>query len=450
MANIVVSMYNFLLKPNNVNSIPPFYEGFIKGLRDAGNKVICFEFNKVLLGNSSVIPEEYLETIKNFKPDLFIFFNNQFWDITKYFNVPIIVYDVDSPNAYYNLNGIIKNKNLYKFIVNQDSGKALIKDAIDCDSQNIKYIRPFTSVKDENIVQDINISFCGTNWFWQDFKSVINFTNSKPNSSDIQAAKKVYDLYIQHPTMVSSEIYSQFNIEADKKLTFDNLFFYACRVSGIKRLRYLTEIADLGLEIRGQYWLLKDPTLAAFPEILLSYSTEPVNSISSTQQFFNRSKLSLNTKHIQAKTGFSWRVCDILASNACLVTEPASDLNNLGFKVPTFTSPAELREQCLKLLNNENMRKDIVAHSQEIINKNHRFKHILPEIEDFIGLKLHSEKEGSLEIIPIFNAQQQPDVKGIIKTKNPEFPFIDKNKLTFKGKLYHKIAKHFYKRIDLK
>ena len=244
--------------------------------------------------------------------------------------------------------------------------------------------------------------------------------------------------------MTSEEIYSNFGIEADNKLKFDNLFFYACRVSGINRLRVLSELAPLGLEIRGQYWLLNDPTLAAFPEVLFSYSNRAVHSIEDSQDFFNSSKISLNTKHIQAKSGFSWRVCDILASNACLVSEYAADLTELGFTdVPTFTTPYEAREQCKKLLENENLRKDIVAHSHELINKNHRFKHILPQIEDFTGVTLHSEDEGSLEVIPIFDKTVPPTPQ-----KLPPFPNIAGERLSFKGKVYRKIARYLYNKVE--
>lgn len=439
MANIVVSMYNFLLKSNNINSCPPFYESFIEGLKNAGNTVLCFQFNKILLKTQNCIPDDYLKKIKAFNPDIFIFFNNQFWDITQYFDAPIIIYDVDSINAFYNINKIKEDKERYRFIVNQKTGIDFIKNSIDAASKDICYVHPFTELKTLDIKQNINISFCGTNWFYSDFNNVINFTLSEPSADDLKAAKKVYDLFIENPLLTSEEIYSKFDIKAETKLHFDNLFFYACRVSGINRLRILSEIADLGLEIRGQYWILNDPSLAAFPEILLSCSNKLVDNLETSELFFNSSKISLNTKHIQAKSGFSWRVCDILATNSCLLTQPASDLIDLGFTdIPTFTSPAEAREQCIRLLKNENLRKDIVAHSQEIINKKHRFKHILPLIEDFAGVTMHSENEGTLEIIPVFDSEKPP------------FPTIPNGRLSFKGKVYRKIARYFYNRMEYK
>lgn len=441
MANVVVALYNFLLRSGNPNAIPPFFEGFINGLKDAGNNVLCFQWNQPQIQLDETIPEKYLEKLKNFQPDIFILFNNQFWDITKHFDCPIIIYDVDSPNAYANIDLIKEKKERYKFIINQSSGIEFVKEKFNCDGKSIISIPPYTSIKAEDKEFKRNIAFCGSNWFWTDFRSVYNFMNANPTKEDIQAARKVYDLYIQNPILTSEEIYEKYNIEAETKIKFDNLFFYALRVSGINRIQTLEAVSDLGLEIRGQYWL-NNITLLPFPELLFSYSSEPIHNIQDTADFYNSSKISINTKHIQAKSGFSWRVCDILASNACLVTQPASDLVKFGFNVPTFESPAEAREVCIKLLKNENMRKDIVEQSQAVINKNHRFEHILPQIEDFTGVKLHSDNEGCLENIYLKQTPQNKTAPISIY----QFPAVNTHNLNLKKKFCYKISKHFFKR----
>ena len=107
MVNIVVAIYNPLIRQNGMY---PYFETFLNGLKNAGNNVLCFEKTSVELVLNDRIPEKYLEIIKNFKPDLFILFNNQFWDISEYFEQPIIVFDVDSPNVYCNLESLKKNQ----------------------------------------------------------------------------------------------------------------------------------------------------------------------------------------------------------------------------------------------------------------------------------------------------------------------------------------------------
>ena len=82
---------------------------------------------------------------------------------------------------------------------------------------------------------------------------------------------------------------------------------------GVIALSYFELYAQsLGI---GTVWCgLVQACLKAFPELLLSYSPEVINNTISTQYFYNSSKIGFNTTHIQAKTGFGWRVADILAS----------------------------------------------------------------------------------------------------------------------------------------
>lgn len=437
MANIVVAFHNFLMTKNTLDARPPFYDAFLNGLKEAGNNVLCFEKQNYEATISSPIPEQYLEKIKKFNPDLFIFFNNQFWDITKHFEVPIVIYDVDSPNSYSNVEFLKLNKNKIKYLINQKSGAQIINDIIGVPTENIKYIKPFTNIqKNNNTIQDINISFLGACWVWNDFNEPLEFSQQKTTKEEREIAFEVYKKYIKNPCYFLDYFYKK---DVSNKLTFNNTKIASARISGIQRLRFLTEIADLGLEVRGTSW--NSPMLKVFPEVMLSYNIEQVLNYKETESFFNRSKIGFNTKHIQAKSGFSWRVCDILASNACLVTQRADDLKDLGFKVPMFESPSEAREICKKLLKNENMRKDIVAHSNELIEKNHRLKSLLEEIENFLNMKLHSDGDGTLEIIKNYNTPK----KQVAKIIKPAFPEI--NNLKGFNKYFYKIAKYYYKKI---
>ncbi|MBE6452195.1 MAG: glycosyltransferase family 1 protein [Alphaproteobacteria bacterium] len=444
MVNIVIGLNNFLMSSDNPSARPPFYDAFLSGLKNAGNNVLCFERQNYKPIISDEIPDNYLEIIKKFKPDLFIFFNNQFWNIMKHFDAPIVIYDVDSPNSYSNIDELKQNKNKLKFFVNQSSGIEQIKDIIGVQTENIKYIKPFTNINSNpNMEQNINISFLGACWIWNDFNAPLNFSQQLTTKEERDEAFKAYHRYIEQPYYDLDYFY---DTKKDiKRLKFDDIKVSSARISGIKRLRYLTAIADLGLEVRGSNW--NSPMLKVFPEVMLCYNIQQVLSYVETQDFFNQSKIGFNTKHIQAKSGFSWRVCDIMASNACLVTERADDLKTLGFKVPMFESASEAREICEKLLKNDNMRKDIVAHSHELIDKNHRLESSLAEIEDFLNMRLRSNIAGSLQIIQISS------IKSIIKTdipKPPEihFPNIDKKSFNLKDSIYYKLSKHLFNKIS--
>ena len=157
------------------------------------------------------------------------------------------------------------------------------------------------------------------------------------------------------------------------------------------RTNVLSAVAELGLSLyessswKQPFW--NDPIVA------LSYNDDVVYSKKHNELIYNSHKIAVNINHLQAIGGYSWRVHDIMASNACLVScyneTIKKRFNNI---VPMFTSPCEAKELCVKLLNNENQRKDIVVACNDIIDKSFRFKHILPDIEVLTGVKLQNKR----------------------------------------------------------
>lgn len=443
MANIVVSIHNPLL---HIQGRYPYFEYFVNKLCEYGNNVLLVETQKHR-PKYGKIPSKILTKIKEFKPDLFILMNNNFWDVTKYFDVPMVVYDVDSPNVYSDIDKLIENIDRYKFFTISSSGTKLIQDATGAKKENICYIPPFSGIySDENAFQDINIGFCGSHWLWNDLTEIYQFIKKKPNKQERQMAKIVLDKYMNDSNTPFEELYEQMHFDCINKIETDNSFRLSCRLSGVKRLRYLTELSDLGLEVRGNHWNIWQPLLTVFPEVMLCYSSEQVKDLETTQDFYNHCKLAFNINHIQAKEGFSWRVADILASNACLVTQKTKDLIDLGFNIPTYESKAEARDLCQRLLNDEPYRLELVNHCHEIINKNHRFENILPIMEDFLNMKLHDKKEsGSLEIFCIDNFYNYK----ILKLKNKiRFKILEYiNKKDNFNELDYKIYHHFSKKL---
>ena len=399
MANIVLSIHNPLIA---LNGRYPYFEYFVNKLVEYGNNVLLFEQKKHVTDYNK-IPDRILKQITDFKPDLFLFMNNQFYDVSDYFEVPIVIFDVDSPNVYANIDNIKNNIDRYKFFTITRSGVKLIQDATKANKNNICYIPPFTGCyADDKINQNINIGFCGSHWVYNDWFDIDNFIKLMPSPKERVMAKRVLKEYINNPTKTLDELYSQLGFEPINKLDSKSLYVLSTRLSGLKRLRYLTEVADLGLEVRGAHWNPLQPRLQCFPEVLLCYSPENVNNLKTTQLFYNQCKIGFNINHIQALSGFSWRTADILASNACLVTQKSADLEELGFKLPTYESKIEARELCQKLLKEDNYRQDLVLHSHELINKNHRFENIMPIMERFLNIRLNNrEQNGSLGIFDI-------------------------------------------------
>lgn len=223
------------------------------------------------------------------------------------------------------------------------------------------------------------------------------FQKKNPSATDRIIAQDSLGEFTKRPYNSIIEIINNENWHPQIPLSISDQKRAAVEISGIRRLRYFTCVADLDFEIRGAYWTIN--CMNYFPEVAMCYNPQLTVSLKENEEFYNSARISLNTKHIQAQNGFSFRVCDIMASNACLVTEYCEDLKTLFPKVPLpmFTSEAELREQCLRLLKNENLRREIVLASQEAIENGHRFRHVLKSIEEFTGLNLHEGSDGSVQ-----------------------------------------------------
>lgn len=101
--------------------------------------------------------------------------------------------------------------------------------------------------------------------------------------------------------------------------------------------------------------------------------------------------------HAQVNTGFSWRVCDILASNAMLLSYPSADLKTLfQGAIPTFLTAQDLRDKVSYYLKNEKERKEIVAFCQNIIQKKHRYENVFSILQEFLHIPLFHEVPGKV------------------------------------------------------
>lgn len=389
--HIFISLFSGINDEGSVNgSIPCFYETVIKNLEKLGNNLLV-HVSKDWNRPYDKIPDKLLTQIKEFNPDLLILFNNTFYDVSREFDCPIVIYEVDSPIFYSNKNALKENIARYKFIVSQDESVEILESEFRVNRKNILKVPFFTEIHAKDIPIRHNISFIGTKFSNQNIFS--KFMKSNPNEKEIDLFKKLIKEYKYNTFVTTNSLIEKFNIKSKKILANFDTNKIIGDLSDYNRTKTLSCVADLGLRLYGTpEWIFDNYNE---PEVILSYINKPVYSLKHNQDIYNSSKIGININHLQACSGFSWRVCDILASNACLVSEYKPNVEKYFGKagVPTFTNPYEAREICIKLLNNENMRKDIVAASQEIIESNFRFKYVLQEIEDFIGFKLESDNK---------------------------------------------------------
>jgi hypothetical protein len=424
MSKIFLSFFNGIcIQDKQEYRIPAFYESFINGLRNFGNDVFLF-YSSAWNKNFGTIPRKLLKEIKDFNPDLIILFNNFFYDISEYFDCDIVIFEVDSPIYYWNKDKIAAKPDRYKFfIVQNDSLEYIIKN-FSVLKEKIFKIPFFTEIKAENILQTSNISFVGTFFHYGNF--VNKFMLNNPEKYDIRQMQRVFEYVNKFPFVTKKDAVNSLNITSDKVINCLDIEQIVGLLSSMRRVKTLSAVADLGLKLYGtKTWLTE---FNFYPEIAFSYDARHIASLQEQQEVYNSSKLSISISHVQAQSGFPWRIFDIMASNSCLVTDYHADFEAYcpNIKIPIFNNHYEAREVCKKLLQEENMRKDIVLSCQEIVNKKFRFKNFLDIIECCLNVKLKTERLG---IVRILNEEQFLQSRGMQKKITPIQKLKVKNRI---------------------
>jgi len=444
MAKIFISFFNGVYDEQDQTKMPCFYESFIKGLMNEGNDILLFH-HKNFFGLPGKIHQSIEDKIKKFEPDLVILFNNNFYDISETVECPIVIYEVDSPK-YYSCKEVIKRKpDRFFYFVAQDKSIEVLKSDFLVKKERILYVPFFSEIKANNIEIFTNeISFIGSkfttlasgnsplgSYFQENINNPHILNNIETIKNIISLIKK--DSFISKKDLITKYLLDK---EIVNQIDLEQMIMF---LSDENRIKTLSSIADLGLTIYGTTnWGTDIPNNSS---LSLCYNPEKIYSLKQNQNIYNSSKLSVNINHLQAVSGFSWRVCDIMASNSCLVSEYKKDIKILfpNAKIPTFSNEFEAREICKKLLANENMRKDIVQSCQEIINKSFRFRNLLNTISEYLSLQLHStnNKKGSLEIFLIEN-KRVDFLKSLFIGSNESFELnITKNET--KVEVNHKV-----------
>lgn len=389
MAKIVIAFYNGVEDENNPNAVPIFYEGFIRGLDRAGNQLAVYT-HKWFGVDFGEIDEETRNSIRAFDPDLCIIFNNSFYDLSEVVDCPIIVYEVDSPRYFSNRNNIRKNPDRYLYFIFQQDSRQVLRENYGVRDDHIYYVPFFSEVyADPTVEQTKNISFIGSLFLLGDEPVFESFMRQMPSDSEKKMMRNCLLELQKNPQATEKDLVYKYQITSELVARHLNGSKLVMMMSREKRVQILSMIADLGLALYGtENW---ENTYFGCSMLNLSYIRENVYSIAHNQNIYNQSKIGINVSHLQATSGFPWRVMDIMASNACLITDAHADFKRLfgDIPIPTYESNSEAYELCKRFLREENRRKEIVMQCQEVINSKYRFKHLLPKLEEYSGIVLH-------------------------------------------------------------
>lgn len=391
MAKILFAFYSAVNDPENPNATPLFYESFINGLDKAGNDVWVMKHN--LFGvDFGKIPEDNIASIKSFHPDLCIFFNNAFFDISDIVDCPIIIYEVDSPRYYANKDLIKQKPDRYLFFADASNHVTTLIEQFGVPRSNVSVMPFFTEVREEELEIKSNISFIGTKFVAQTEKtSLSNFVLQNPTQDETALYKNCIEHLKRNPQLTEPELIQLLHITSEKIIRNLDTGLLIAILSDEHRIGVLSSIADLGLRIYGtESW---GRSYFGNYALNFSYVNKKVYSLAHNQHILNSSKIGISMGHLQATCGFPWRIADIMASSACLVTDPHKDFSCYfsGLPLPVYHSPAEARELCQTLLSDDSRRRDIVQQCNEQIDKNHRFVHILAQMESILHMDLGSK-----------------------------------------------------------
>ena len=263
---------------------------------------------------------------------------------------------------------------------------------------------PATDVRSADVKQNKNISFVGSYWdVNKNFQDIV-LRKINENRENRFILKNIISFLKLNPSSTEKDIKQKFNFDlGGEALSLRSFIAVISRMmSGNSRLQTLSEISSIdGFYLYGDNnWI---ETLSFSSDLALSYNNKRIFSIKDTQDLYNSSKIGFNTSHFQTKSGFSWRVRDIMATNAVLVSDNRSDFKEFfpKIKIPTYDNPFEAKKICQELLKDDIRRKELSLQCQEAINNGHRFEHRLKDMEDILGMSFlnKNNQKGSYELL---------------------------------------------------
>jgi spore maturation protein CgeB len=358
-----------------------FYDGLAKSFTELGHNVLLVTTSDFLTrpfhgsnkAATKFLQHQALDNIKKFRPDLVISFNNSsIENLDKEISCPIAIWNADDPIFFNDLNHIKNNVDRYHYMSFSEEGMIRYKEAFNVPDNLMAIVPSATSIQNRQEKKLYDISFIGSNFF-----------NSQKLAYFLQA----------HPEYLS---YSQKKLLSLKKEVVALLSTYNCQFdellfckSADKRTSLILSLLDHDLTIFGpSSWQQLTPFAS---KIARAYNPAIVYSLQQNELVYNRSKISLNVRHAQNIHSYPWRVADILASNAVLLTDPSAQLTNDFSKkvdLQIFSSASEAYYIAKKLLNDNRMRQDIIAQQNNAINQGFRWKHRFPIMQELTGVNL--------------------------------------------------------------
>lgn len=153
-------------------------------------------------------------------------------------------------------------------------------------------------------------------------------------------------------------------------------------ISDQERLDVVSTLSDRGIVLFGNLeWIGRSTSV----DRAFRYGERYISSHADLMDIYNSSKLCINIPQIHCGNALPYRVMDVLASRALLITkqQERSDLYQLfGAEcvVPTYQTMTELKELCDYYLENEEARQEKVLQCNAYVSQGFSFKERCQEI----------------------------------------------------------------------
>ncbi len=373
------------------------YDTLFGILRDNGNDVFRLNINCPAIamdywgGNTKVLDEDLIDRIGTFNPDLVFSFNNSLpLDILSKLpeTCKICVIDADNPSTFWNKKHLKNNSSRFYYLGLQSYSKKMYEDFLKKElNDEYLYFPPGTAINNIKLVQDKNISFIGSNFY------PLAIPEGEDFYSDMGI--KLYDALKNNYYLTEEEAKSICPECTNIPWLLEKVRAYYV---GQDRLKHMQALVDLGFTFYGVRWWNH---IAYYDfELAKCFDPTPKITLEDNQWVYNTSKISVNISHPQAKSSFSWRVMDIMASNSCLLMEDKQDWRDLFEKylsqetldLVIYNGIYDMRNKAIKLIQDDDLRTKCVKELNNAIEKNGRWHHRLILLEHLLKIPLVFQK----------------------------------------------------------
>jgi len=399
MAKILVTYYWPYKLPEGYSPTMCFYDGLRISFEKNNHDILEInlanfandpKIDKITNNSILEVVSDYIYTkIGLFKPDLIISFNHcltkKIYEIT---SCPIFIWDADTPLSswWYNTDLIKSEIDRLFFAYTTKKNYIFFKNLWKIRDDKLFCTKLATSLDSKELNFDREICFIGS--ISKTISLSIKQYLIKIESNKIEKLEFIKIIKFALRNGIVNSLTSDFLKNAEIK--FEEFFWYISQFKRNGLLELLSENFNLG--IFG--WTNLDQT----DKLYIYFDKMPVFSVKNNQEIYNSSKISLNINQPQVcneESKYSWRVCDIMATNSCLVSSYCPSLDwDFGkwVKTPQFSNNFEAYEVCRKLLSDESWRKDIVENSKIAIKEGgFTFDDRVKEIEQIFNLKKNED-----------------------------------------------------------